>query len=375
LSLMLRRGIEVIVGAALAVVVLFAVVPAVAQAQEEARSAKRDASATSVVVRPGDTLWSISEEHLGPNATPQRIAAEVERIYALNRDRIGSDPNLIASGQELSLPAAGGSLSADKTADEAATKKTAPAARETAAQGAGRTANGQPSDQQVTLPNLPKMPTSAAVPAVVSPSSNTLTGSPVASFPEKIRSAVTSAVRSAVVAASVGTLAEAQATADGRRLLGWSIMALTLLVCALMAWKLPMRRNTGDEYEEWGIYPGYYGRYAYSPEVFDPLSRSVPQPASLGTGLEPSAEPSANGSKAEANATQKGASPVGPGGITQRRRQTRPLPRNKRRRSAATEAHSAEAQRALRGAVLRTRARAPRNGRLKTARRIAEGGR
>jgi hypothetical protein len=32
---MLRRGIEVIVGAALAVVVLFAVVPAVAQAQEE----------------------------------------------------------------------------------------------------------------------------------------------------------------------------------------------------------------------------------------------------------------------------------------------------------------------------------------------------
>ncbi len=368
--MLIKRGIEVMVGAALMVALLF-VVPAVAQAQER----QEGAPPASVVVRPGDTLWSISEERLGPNATPQRIAREVERIYALNRDRIGSDPNLIASGQELSLPAAGGSLSADKTADEAATKKTAPAARETAAQGAGRTANGQPSDQQVTLPNLPKMPTSAAVPAVVSPSSNTLTGSPVASFPEKIRSAVTSAVRSAVVAASVGTLAEAQATADGRRLLGWSIIALTLLIGALMAWKLPLRRNTGDEYEEWGIYPGYYGRYAYSPEVFDPLSRSVPQPASLGTGLEPSAEPSANGSKAEANATQKGASPVGLGGITQRRRQTRPLPRNKRRRSAATEAHSAEAQRALRGAVLRTRARAPRNGRLKTARRIAEGGR
>jgi hypothetical protein len=370
---MLRRGIEVIVGAALAVVVLFAVVPAVAQAQE-ARSAKRDASATSVVVRPGDTLWSITEEYLGPNATPQRIAAEVERIYALNRDRIGSDPNLITSGQELSLPAAGGSLSAVLSADEAATKMTTPAARETAAQGAGHTANEQPSDQQVTLPNLPKTPTSAAVPAVGSPSSNTPTGSLVASFPEKIRSAVTYAVRSAVVAASVGTLAEAQVTADGRRLLGWSIIVLTLLVGALMAWKLPMKRNTGDAYEEWGIYPGYYGRYAYTPEVFDLLSRSVPQPASLGTGLEPSAESSANGSKAEANATQKGASPVGPGGITQRRRQTRPLPRNKRR-SAATEVHSAEARRALRGAVLRTRAWAPRNGRLKTARRIAEGGR
>jgi phosphohistidine swiveling domain-containing protein len=60
LSLMLRRGIEVIVGAALAVVVLFAVVPAVAQAQE-ARSAKRDASATSVVVWPGDDVAYIAD--------------------------------------------------------------------------------------------------------------------------------------------------------------------------------------------------------------------------------------------------------------------------------------------------------------------------
>ncbi len=337
-------------GAALAVVVLFAVMPAVAQAQE-ARSAKRDASATSVVVRPGDTLWSISSERLGPNATPQRIASEVERIYALNRDRIGSDPNLIFSGQELSLPAAGGSLSADKTADEAAAKKTAPAARETAAQGAGRTANGQPSDQQANLPNLPKVPDSATVPTIGSLATDT---SPTTS-------SLASAIRSAVEAPSIGTfLAEAQTTADGRRLLGWGIIALTVLLALLMAWKLPMKRDLGDS--EWDTYPGYLGRYYAYSEALE---------------SEPSAEPGVNGWKAQDHAIQKGISPVGLGGMAQKRRQLtrRTLKRLPRRRSSAAEVHSAEARRALRGAVLRTRARAPRNGRIKTARRIAEGGR
>jgi hypothetical protein len=72
------------------------------------------------------------------------------------------------------------------------------------------------------------------------------------------------AVRSAV-AAPLETLAEARTTADGRRLLGWGTIALTLLVCALIAWKLPMRRSLRDQREVWGIYPSYQGRYyAYS---------------------------------------------------------------------------------------------------------------
>jgi LysM repeat protein len=102
LSLMLKRGIGVLAGAAL-VVALLAVLPAVAQAQEgrtpiqEAPVANRGADAASarVVVRPGDTLWSISSEQLGPNATPRQIANGVERIYALNQDQLGADPNMI----------------------------------------------------------------------------------------------------------------------------------------------------------------------------------------------------------------------------------------------------------------------------------------
>jgi hypothetical protein len=86
LSLMLKRGIEVLVGAAL-VDALLAVLPAVDHAQEgrtpiqEAPVANRGADAASarVVVRPGDTPWSISSEQLGPNATPRQIADGVER--------------------------------------------------------------------------------------------------------------------------------------------------------------------------------------------------------------------------------------------------------------------------------------------------------
>jgi LysM domain len=55
-------------------------------------------------VRPGESLWSIAEARLGPDASATRIAAEVARLWELNRDRIPSgDPDLIAVGQELRL--------------------------------------------------------------------------------------------------------------------------------------------------------------------------------------------------------------------------------------------------------------------------------
>lgn len=60
-------------------------------------------SATRVVVDPGDSLWSIVQERLGPNASPELIDHEVGRIFELNRQRIGDDPDLILPGQELSL--------------------------------------------------------------------------------------------------------------------------------------------------------------------------------------------------------------------------------------------------------------------------------
>src|SRR5215216_606834 len=82
--------------------VVLALCPAVAQAQET--NHHNNASAERLVVAPGDCLWSISEQQLGPGATPQQIAHEVELIYALNRTIIGADPNTIFVGQRLSLP-------------------------------------------------------------------------------------------------------------------------------------------------------------------------------------------------------------------------------------------------------------------------------
>lgn len=102
--LRLKRSVEILLGVTLAVALL-TVLPGVAEAQDAA-SVKDDGS-TRIVVDPGDSLWSISSERLGADATPRQIDKEVERIYALNRERIGADPNLIFPGQELSVAAKG----------------------------------------------------------------------------------------------------------------------------------------------------------------------------------------------------------------------------------------------------------------------------
>jgi hypothetical protein len=71
--------------------------------------ASRDASAPLRgapvhVVRPGESLWTIAEGLLGPGASAMSIAAEVARLWELNRELIPSgDPDLIAVGQELRL--------------------------------------------------------------------------------------------------------------------------------------------------------------------------------------------------------------------------------------------------------------------------------
>lgn len=58
-----------------------------------------------LVVRPGDSLWSLTARRLGPAASTAAIAAQWPRLYAANRDAIGHDPNLIRPGQRLVLPA------------------------------------------------------------------------------------------------------------------------------------------------------------------------------------------------------------------------------------------------------------------------------
>lgn len=70
-------------------------------------TAARASGHDCVVVQPGDSLWSIAARRLGRGASPQAITAEWQQIYALNREIIGSDPELIEPGQRLALPTAG----------------------------------------------------------------------------------------------------------------------------------------------------------------------------------------------------------------------------------------------------------------------------
>src|SRR5918998_2316220 len=99
-------------------------------------------SAASVAVRPGDSLWSISEGRLGPDATPRRVLKGAERIHALNRARIGPDPDLLLVGQELLLPPA---MSGREAAAATPARETAEAAREAGpAERGARGAEGGP---------------------------------------------------------------------------------------------------------------------------------------------------------------------------------------------------------------------------------------
>lgn len=77
--------------------------PAREGADRSPGSAEAQASGT-VVVRPGDSLWTIAAERLGPAATPADVAAAWPAWYEANRDVIGSDPDVIVAGQVLVAP-------------------------------------------------------------------------------------------------------------------------------------------------------------------------------------------------------------------------------------------------------------------------------
>ena len=65
------------------------------------------APSTVVRVRPGDSLWAISAERLGPRATVADLVDHWHRTYDLNAGVIGPDPDLILPGQLLELPPPG----------------------------------------------------------------------------------------------------------------------------------------------------------------------------------------------------------------------------------------------------------------------------
>jgi hypothetical protein len=56
-------------------------------------------------VQAGESLWSIASDFLGSDASPARVAREVNRLWELNRDRIGTgNPDLLMVGTTLRLP-------------------------------------------------------------------------------------------------------------------------------------------------------------------------------------------------------------------------------------------------------------------------------
>ena len=56
------------------------------------------------IVRPGESLWSIATALLGADASSAQVARKVERLWALNEQRIGTDnPDLLPIGTELKL--------------------------------------------------------------------------------------------------------------------------------------------------------------------------------------------------------------------------------------------------------------------------------
>jgi hypothetical protein len=238
-------------------------VPAVAQAQEKATSNEADTLAAAeqhvVVVDPGDTLWSISAEVLRPNAAPWRVARGVERIYALNREQIGPDPNVLFPGQRLSVPPA--RKAAEAASDEAASggdragrqtkHETLGAPRQAAAEVRGE--DGVAPDAASKPAPLPDAAQAAPLPATRQNVAEEPPSSPGESFIGKARAAVAGAASAIVGLFPSG---EGYEGYTWRELLGAALLAVSsvafvltlLLAFALVAGPERARRS---QQEEW----------------------------------------------------------------------------------------------------------------------------
>jgi nucleoid-associated protein YgaU len=57
-----------------------------------------------VLVRPGDSLWSLATRDLPAGSPAPLVAERWHAIYAANRSLIGPDPDVLVPGQRLRLP-------------------------------------------------------------------------------------------------------------------------------------------------------------------------------------------------------------------------------------------------------------------------------
>jgi hypothetical protein len=62
------------------------------------------AAGVEVVVRAGDSLWSIAADLSPPHSDNAQLAAFVARLYSVNRPTIGENPDLIYPGTVLRVP-------------------------------------------------------------------------------------------------------------------------------------------------------------------------------------------------------------------------------------------------------------------------------
>ncbi len=246
---------------------------------------------TRLVVSPGDSLWSVSQEQIGPDATPQQIAYEVERIFEFNRDRIGEDSNLIFPGQELLMPPVSGATAAPEEpvaaqrAPEPIVVESESMSDSPAAEDAGSPPLPDPTDEQDESAPAESAPAESA-PA------ETATGI-ADSLPESYYDDLN----------------------FKRRLLGLSILTLTLIVAILIAWKLPMRRDLGDP-TVWGGHSEYNENYAL-PEAAEGLegeSDSVSEPIEEATPELGSSSPTRSEDAMPASDHEVASQPVGPQG-------------------------------------------------------------
>jgi hypothetical protein len=84
--------------------------PPALQASPAARSAPapgahrpREPEGT-VLVRPGDSLWTIAADLLPASASDRAVTVAWHRLHEVNRGRIGRDPDLIHPGTRLGIP-------------------------------------------------------------------------------------------------------------------------------------------------------------------------------------------------------------------------------------------------------------------------------
>ena len=285
LSVSLKRLVWMLVSGVALLMVIFAALPEMAEAQQEAYGDSTQADQNNekgniegavqrlVVVEPGDSLWSITQERLGQGASSQQIHNEVERTFELNRDLLGDEPDLMLPGQELSLPAAVADPSATmpqatlKASLEASPAISEPAAKPTPES----TPEPGPTAAAPTAVALTAAATRAAIPKeepVAGEASVTKASEeeqPAEEEPATSEQEEEGGIEQQSDEPSSLLLPEASPTEEdassvasveeplpnkpqdiSRRQLGLVILGLTFLVAIVMAWKLPMRRNLGD---------------------------------------------------------------------------------------------------------------------------------